>query len=284
MSQQEKAAYYKALKDSGVEFSKHYREYSTDELKAAYTKLAEGQQQQSHDEDFQQLEYPPAQQAQGQGAFAPPLSDLPPVQSSPVPPPPAPSTPIDSPEEEAPSDFFGLQHTRPKPPIRPADPEEMAGQRQNTQDLDEPIRTDEQGRVWYQEEVRKPAFPKPRGRRVLTYMDSGVEQQTVKSGDYVETFEVAGRGPARATEVKVTLPSYQVGIFRDPRFPFRIHVYNDVMGFDLFEVQDFYGGAELVPAECKRMYVENVLCYDIRTTVRAIEAEYRRLQLAGKVD
>jgi hypothetical protein len=265
MSQSEKAAYYKALKDSGVEFSKHYREYSTDELKAAYTKLTEGQQQQAHDPDFQQLEFPPQQRPTN-------------------PPPPAPSTPIDSPEEEAPSDFFGLQRPeQPKPPIRPADPEEMAGQRQNSQDLTEPIRTDEQGRVWFQEEVRKPAFPKPRGRRVLTYMDTGVEQQTVKSGEFVETFEVAGRGVPRATEVKITLPSYQVGIFKDPRFPFRVHIYNDVMGFDLFEVQDYYGGAELVPAECKRMYVENVLCYDIRTTVRAIEAEYRRLQLAGQI-
>jgi hypothetical protein len=38
-----------------------------------------------------------------------------------------------------------------------------------------------------------------------------------------------------------------------------------------------------VPTEVKRMYVENVLCYDIRTTVRAIQTEFRQLQLAGKV-
>jgi hypothetical protein len=275
MSQSDKAAYYKALKDSGVEFSKHYREYTTEDLKAAYDRLTEGQQQQApanqvpnpgFDPDFQQLDFPP-----------PP--------AAPTPPPPAPSVPQSESGEEAPASFFGLQRPeQPKPPVAPPDPEEMAGQRQNSQGLDEPIRTDELGRIWFQEEVRKPAFPKPRGRRVLTYMDTGVEQQTVKTGDYLETFEVAGSRAPRATEVKITLPSYQVGIYKDPRFPFRVHTYNDREGFDLFEVQDYYGGAELVPAEIKKVYVENVLCYDIRTTVRAIEAEYRRLQLAGKVD
>jgi hypothetical protein len=62
-----------------------------------------------------------------------------------------------------------------------------------------------------------------------------------------------------------------------------VHVYNDKQGFDLFEVQKYYGGAELVPTEIKRIYVENVLCYDIRTTVRAIQSEFRQLQLQQKV-
>lgn len=147
----------------------------------------------------------------------------------------------------------------------------------------EVLRVDEQGRQWYQEEVRKPAYPKPRGRRVLTYLESGVEKQTVRNGDYVETFEVAGNLPTRPAEVKITLPSYQVGVYKDPRFPFKIHCYDGREGFDLFDVQNFYGGAELVPPVVKRVYIENVLCYDIRTVIRAINDEHRHLQLTGRI-
>ena len=168
-------------------------------------------------------------------------------------------------------------------PQRSADPNEMPGQRLNTQPEDEPIRIDEMGRAWYQEEVRKPSYPKPRGRRVLKYMERGVKTETVQNGEYVETFEVAGVGAAHPAEVKITLPSYQVGIYRDPRFPFKIHCYGDREGFDLFQVQEFYGGAELVPEVCKRIYVENDLCYDIRSVVRAIQTEHRQLQLMGKL-
>ena len=239
MSQSEKALYYKSLKDAGITFDKHYREYSTEELRTAYTKLT------GNTEPLVPVEDPP------------------------------------------PSEFFGLQSrgsadVAPPPPA-PASPVEMAGERLNTQPEDVPIRVDEQGREWYQEEILKPASPKPRGRRVLTYLDTGVEERQVKVGDYVETFEVAGTGPPRTAEVKVTLPSYQVGIFQDPRFPFKVHTYNGQQGFDLFQVEEYYHGAELVPAEIKRIYVSNVLCYDIRTTVRAIETEFRQLQLMGKV-
>jgi hypothetical protein len=259
MSQQEKAAYFQELKAAGVTFDKHYREYTTEELKGAVEALREGQADPT----------PPEQPAQHH--------EPPPLE-------------VDEPTDEDPPDpaFYGLQHEKqsaePVAPTAPMNPTEMAGERLNTQADDEPIRVDEQGREWYQEEIRKPAFPKPRGRRVLTYMESGVEEKTVRSGDYIETFEVAGTGPARTAEVKITLPSYQVGIYKDPRFPFKVHVYNGQQGFDLFEVQEYYGGSELVPMEAKRVYVENVLCYDIRTTVRAIETEYRQLRLAGKVD
>jgi hypothetical protein len=170
----------------------------------------------------------------------------------------------------------------PKVPVASADPEEMPGQRLNTQG-DEPIRVDEQGRVWFQEEVRKPAYPKPRGRRVLKYQETGVETKTVQNGEYVETFEVAGVGAGKPAEVKITLPSYQVGIYKDPRFPFKIHTYNGRDGFDLFEVQKYYGGAEMVPEECKRVYIENDLCYDVRTVIRAIQAEHRQMQLTGRL-
>ena len=159
----------------------------------------------------------------------------------------------------------------------------MPGQRLNTNTEMQPIRQDEQGRIWYQEEVLKPAYPKPRGRRVLTYMDRGVVTETVQNGEYIETFEVAGKGVGKPAEVKITLPSYQVGIYKDPRFPFKIHCYNGREGFNLFEVAQYFGGTELVPPECKRVYIENDLCYDIRTVIRAIQTEYRQLQLTGRV-
>ena len=77
-------------------------------------------------------------------------------------------------------------------------------------------------------------------------------------------------------QVKITLPSYQVGVYREtPASPFKIHVYNGDRGYDLFDVEAFYGGPDTVPADVKRKYVSNVLCYDIRTVNRAIEAEYR---------
>ncbi|MGV0949423.1 MAG: hypothetical protein ACOYB3_02035 [Azonexus sp.] len=188
------------------------------------------------------------------------------------------------PEEQAIADQYARFDTAAAAtPVAPADPEEMPGQRLNTQLPDEAIRVDENGRVWYQEEVLKPAYPKPRGRRVLTYMDRGVVTETVQNGEYIETFEVAGKGAGKPAEVKITLPSYQVGIYKDPRFPFKIHCYNGREGFNLFEVAEYFGGSELVPEEVKRVYIENDLCYDIRTVVRAIQTEYRQLQLTGRV-
>lgn len=242
MSQSEKSQYYKALKEAGVTFDKHYREYNTEELKAAHDKLFESM--------------PPAEEA-------PPAS-----WATPEPPAAKPSG-------------------KPQPPAPPVSSSpkdnEMPGERLNSNSEMEPIRTDEQGRVWYQEEVRKPAYPKPRGRRVLRYEDTGTKTAQVQVGNYVETFEIPGDEVARSAEVKITLPSYQVGIYKDRRFPFKIHTYDGRQGFDLFEVQNYYGGSELVPAECKRVYVENVLCYDIRTVVRAIQTEYRQQQLAGRI-
>lgn len=171
------------------------------------------------------------------------------------------------------------------PPLAEKDPNELPAQRMNTQAENEPIRVDDKGLIWYQEEVAKPAIARARGRRVLRYNDPGVEEKTVlgANGEVVETFEVGGR-QSIPSEVKITLPSYQVGIYKDPRFPFKIHTYNGVNGFSLFEVQDFYGGAELVPEDVKRIYVANDLCYDVRTTVRAITKEHRQLQLAGRID
>ena len=42
-----------------------------------------------------------------------------------------------------------------------------------------------------------------------------------------------------ADEIKVTLPSYQTGIFRAPNMPFKIHSYQGTRGFDLEEVQKY---------------------------------------------
>lgn len=171
----------------------------------------------------------------------------------------------------------------PLPELRLPDPNEMPSQRLNTQADDEVIRVDDQGRKWLQEEVRKPAYPKPRGRRVLKYMETGTTVETVQNGEYVETFEIAGTEAGRPAEVKITLPSYQVGVYKDPRFPFKIHCYDGREGFDMFDVELFYGGPELIPASVKRVYIENVLCYDIRSVVRTITAEHRQLMLSGRI-
>lgn len=161
----------------------------------------------------------------------------------------------------------------------PADP--LAAQNAYLSDAEAPLRVDPAtGFVWFREEVRKPEVPRARPRRKLTYIDSGSTTRTVANGKYTETFEVAG-DEHRVGEVRITMPSYQVGVYLDPRFPFRIHVYNENRGFDLFDVQKFYGGGDLVPPEIKRVYIENDLCYDIRTTVRAIQAEHRQNHLQG---
>jgi hypothetical protein len=247
MSQAEKSAYYQALKAAGVEFDKHYREYTVDELKQLHGILGQ-----------------PAPAVAPRGNVA---------------------EQVQRPRQPALDPRVAAATGRPAPPVREKDPNELAGQRQNTNRAEgEPIRTGEDGKIWYQEEVLKPAYPKPRGRRVLKYMEPGVVEKKVQNGDYVETFEVSGdMSQAVQAEVKITLPSYQVGIYKDPRFPFKVVCYNGNEGFDLEEVQDYYGGSELVPPAVKRKYVENVLCYDIRTVVRAIQEEFRQQQLAGKI-
>ena len=148
------------------------------------------------------------------------------------------------------------------------------------EDGETPLRSDEFGRIWYREEVRKPPTARPRARRKITYIDPGTTQQTVVDGRYIETVEVAGN-ESRTSEVKITMPSYQVGVYKDPRFPFKVHVYNDTRGFDLLDIQSYYGGADLVPGDIKRVYIENDLCYDIRSTIRSIQNEYRSNQLRG---
>lgn len=255
MTQNTRSWYYAQLKEAGVEFTKHYRNYSTDELADAYSRLVNKQQAEAPDEGLEAA-------AEEYGG-AEPTSD-----------------------EPAPAGFFGYEAEEPEPvpePVQevPTAGDEFAGQRLNTKEPDEPLYTDENGRVWFQKEVQKPATPKPRGRRVLKMTHGVVKTESVQVGQYIETFEVEGEG-SRVSEIKITLPSYQVGIFKDPRFPFRVHTYSGRNGFSLEDVQNFYGGADLVPSEIKRVYIANDLCYDIRTTVRSIQTEYRHNQLQGR--
>lgn len=273
MSAAEKGFYFRRVKSAGIELGRHYREYTTAELKEADAMAIEaGLLAPPTDEELAELSAKVHKKK---------------TRTVPATPPP-PGVDPESVDTEA-AGFFGYAIPEPEVPTAPppsARPElgELAGERLNTKDVEEVLFVDEAGRAWLQKEVLKPAFPKPRGRRVLRYMDPGVKQQTSKDGDYTETFEVAGDPRnAQPAEIKITLPSYQVGIYRDPRFPFKVVCYNGREGFDRQEVEAYYGGAELVPAVAKRTYVENVLCYDMRSVIRAINEEFRQLQLTGQI-
>lgn len=274
MSSAAKGFYFRRLKDAGVELDRHFRDYTTDELLEADKMAIEaGLLEAPTDEELAELD---AKIHKPKAKTPPPAPDPGPTDGAAY----AVTT-----GEPAPAQFFGFDSVpEPQAPPPSARPElgELAGERLNTKDAEEILFVDEEGKAWLQKEVLKPAFPKPRGRRVLRYQDSGVVTKTVKEGEYTETFEVAG-DPRNATpaEIKITLPSYQVGIYRDPRYPFKVVTYNGRAGFDRLEVENFYGGAELVPAVCKRTYVENVLCYDMRSVVRAVNEEYRQMRLAG---
>ena len=274
MSAARKGFYFRRLKAAGVTLDRHFRDYTEDELiEADRMAIEAGLYAAPTEEELAELE---AKIHKPKAKERPALVE------------PEPDPELTS--------FFGMARPEPEPepeptvsqavapaPVRP-ELGEMAGERQNTTDVDEVLYVDEEGRQWLQREVLKPAFPKPRGRRVLHYMDPGVKQESAKDGDYTETFEVAGDPRnAQPAEIKITLPSYQVGIYRDPRFPFKVVTYNGKSGFDREEVEAFYGGTEMVPPVAKRAYVENVLCYDMRSVIRAINEEYRQLRLSGSI-
>lgn len=263
MSQGDKSRFYQELKAAGYPFSKHYREYSTEGLMDLITEL-----RQTPGYEAQAYEAPaceaPADEAP---AYEATVDEEPPTYTEPL---------AQDPSGER---FVMVEGYR----IPVAYPVENDYARIAPLGSDDkiPIRVDpDTNRVWYREEVKKPAFPKPRVRRKLAYVETGVKQQTVQNGQYIETFEVAG-DEQRTSEVKITMPSYQVGIYRDLRFPFRIHTYNGNQGFDYAEVNQYYGGSDMVPPSVKRTYVGNDLVYDIRSVVRTIEAEARELQLKG---
>lgn len=223
MANADRSALYHELKEAGVQFDKHFREYSTAELAEAVEAL---------------------RAKQGR----PGLDDLPPTAKEKT------TQNVQVPREQ---------------PASPDIPRPFA-----TTEM-KPVRYDEAtGRVWYREEVLKPAYPKPRVRRKLTYVDPGVKKQVAAAGQFMESFEVAG-DQARTAEIRVTVSSYQVGLCADRRFPFLIHSYNGHEAFDLFEVANFFGGMDLVPETIKTTYVGNDLCYEIQSTIRTIEQLYR---------
>lgn len=295
MSRELRGALWRALKDAGVNFDRPYREHTTEELQAAYDKLAEhgaapklqfkepAPKQVTQEEQMWQEPQGETVSKADFNALVESMSKLTEMVGAVM------TTPLAAPkvityenkEEVAAADLRPAEVMTRKPAVHETEPSvrESAGLEE-----DEILFTDDEGLQWYRREVRKAATPKPRGRRVLTYVDTGVVEKTVKDGKYVETFEVADEnGTPRTAEVKITLPTYQTGIYKDPRLPFKVHVYNNVRGFDLFDIWDYFGGETLVPEECKRMYVSNDLCYDIRSVVNYIEAEYRRMQLQGRV-
>ena len=249
MSQGDKSRFYQELKAAGYPFSKHYREYSTEGLMDLITEL-----RQTPGYEAQAYEAPACEAP----AYTEPLA------------------------QDPSGERFVMVEGHRVPVAYPVE-NDYARIAPLGSDDKIPIRVDpDTNRVWYREEVKKPAFPKPRVRRKLAYVETGVKQQTVQNGQYIETFEVAG-DEQRTSEVKITMPSYQVGIYRDLRFPFRIHTYNGNQGFDYAEVNQYYGGSDMVPPSVKRTYVGNDLVYDIRSVVRTIEAEARELQLKGLI-
>ena len=117
MSQAEKAALWRELKERGVEFPLHYREYSQSQLEESLERVMEA--------EVPTLSVHPVSPAVAQPAAAP----------------------------------------QPRRVLPRREPDKVAGLRLNTHAEDEPLRVDENGLIWYQDEVRKAAFPKPRGRR-----------------------------------------------------------------------------------------------------------------------
>ncbi len=148
----------------------------------------------------------------------------------------------------------------------------------------EPIRTDAQGRVWYQEEIQKSSLAKPRGYRVFREMGTGTKMVTTErdAEGYTETIEVAD-GTRKPLEVKVGIPTWQVGIYKDPQFPFKVVVYRDNRGFYRQDVEEFFGGPDVLPEGLEKTYVGNLLAYPIRETVVAIQREFNALQKRGAV-
>lgn len=240
MTQATKGALWQELKEAGVEFPRHYREYTMEQLQRVKNDL--DARTAALNQPAIRLPEPPRQQPRQPVPFAVPE-----------------------------------QQVRLEKPV--PTPDTVAGLRQNTHGDLEPLRVEPNGRIWYQDEVQKRAFAAPRGRRIIRYNDPGVQMRThVNPDGSSESFEMPGDRSV-PSEAKITLPSHQVGIYRDRNSPFRVHTYAGQRGFDLFDVEEFYGGADLVPEGVKRIHVYTSLCYDIRTVIRAIKEEHRELVL-----
>lgn len=279
MAQATKSELYQQLKAGGYVFDKHYRDYTTAELQAIIS---------STSSEPEQVSKPAPEQA-----------DPGPSMTDPYPPKKDETAELREQLAQLTNVVSGLakmispaqrRQERAEGPVRAAserlgakqppkpqlNPNEFAGVTLNTHNEEDIIEVDEHGNKWFQKEVPKASHARPRARRVLRYNDPGVKEEQYRVGEYTETFEVAGDGKnLRPSEIKITMPSYQTGIYLAPNMPFRIHVYNGVRGYNLDDVHAFYGGQDLVPSTIKTRYVSNDLCYDITSVHRAIETEYR---------
>lgn len=284
MARATKSTYYQALKAAGYEFDRHYRDYTAQELRELWAENFDG-------EDLEETppverktplpEAPPAMPSKDDdlaelrkqmSELAGVVSELARTVSAET----RRAEQAGAPLAAATELLGGDPNVRPLPRSHFLDPNEHAGVTLNTHFDGAVIEVDEHGNRWFQKEVTKPASPRPRGRRVLRYEDPGVRQEEVKVGEYVEGFEVAGDPRnARPAEIKITLPSHQTGIYQPKGMPFRVHTYQGARGFNMSDVERFFGGADLVPETVKRCYVNTDLCYDMQSVIRTIDREYR---------
>ena len=279
MSQSQKAVLYRILKDAGVKFDRHYREYSTEEFANAWGILREGNPELpefpvgANPEEI----VPPKQdetaelrrQLDEASALLAKMAAFVTASQAGAPAPAAPAAPAAPPAPDVKENVHGLDLSK------------FAGVTQNTHGPNDIVKVDEFGNQWLQVEVRKADGLRPRGRRVLRFENPAVKVAEVRGEDgTMESFEIPDTSkPTTPSEVRITLPSFQTGIYRSPSFPFRIHTYNGARGFDLEDVQNYYGGKDLVPSSVKKIYVYTDLCYDIPSVVSTIREEHARLVL-----
>ena len=248
MTQIERKALWDQLKEAGFTFTKHYRDYSVSEL-------------------INELDTLRAEQARQRTARA--------------------RTVADNPEEELQLSQEDIFFQADLDALRETPADTVPGIRLNTHGDDKPVRIDPDGKVWYRDEVGKPATPVERGKRILDYIDPGVKTVHVRDGNgsVVESFEMPG-DQKRIAQAKVSLPAYQTGLYRDPALLgeyFKIHTYRGKGVFDLFDVQKYFGGPRMVPQVCKRDYTDTVLGYDIESVLQAIQDEYREKLKNGEL-
>ena len=197
MSAALKGFYWKQLKELGIEFELPYRNYTLAQLRDSYEALVKEGLASPVDEDAARASY------QAKAASQAPVEPQPQSQpTAPTAPTPASAVPVSSQSVH-----------------------EHAAERAYSAGYDEePVRIDPVTKfVWFREEVRKPAAPRPRARRKLTYVDPGTKTMEVSDGRYVETVEVSGQ-QRNTGEVRITMPSYQVGVYLDPKFKDEVQI------------------------------------------------------------
>lgn len=274
MAAPRKSVLYNTLKTAhetgrqDIYFEKTYVQYTEAELEALIEKYGLGRSNTGGTQDEWDR-----RRAELTGTSTPVLTTTPPPVAQ-TPPPTAPTRPRVprsgiSPEQQA--AWLGV-------PLKDRG-EDRAGLEFN-KDPEQAIRVDSQGFVWYQDEVMKPAIPKPRARRVIRTESTGFKtiERRNSDGSLDESFEVSG-DEGKTLEIKTTLASWQVGIYWDPRLPFKVHVYDGRRAFDFAEIVRHYDGLDLIPSAVKRVYIGSDLCFDIKSVRDAMEQQLRDLQL-----